>query len=469
MVFTLDPKDKYLPPGVHRASTTSAIKKRKALVHPTPKILHRSSSTPMNAGSPPRTSDSPCMAQPTLDRQSSLMSVFHKIRKTRSAGSNTKSSLRWSRRLLSRTGNSTKLEINQNIPEVPKLPTYSVNAAVAHARATTEIPVHQPPTHCRNLFNSDELPKAPLDSVIVPWPKENIPLGEYQSSQLGSHDQAHERQPDLLSKGFGSSTDRCFATALERRRVDQDSLSMDVVNATKSSRPREKLSKDPSLNAVRDRLDLTITVGEPAQPQAYHTRSSYDSHRSQELPDGENKAFATTSTYNYAESPRFSYAPSENFSPGFASNTTCSGPMSPLHLSQPETPVMSDFEDGFDQDVLQAKRDSRSSAQIESDMASIPDFIVPRPPSRAPPPPPPPIAKSATPRSALGGFQGYSLPDDDHASALTLRKLPSRTLKKSSSGAAYHSQTGKQDLVQSWNDGSEHLLDDLDYLGKLII
>ena len=466
MVFTLDPKDKYLPPGVHRASTTSAIKKRKAQVNPIPKILHRSSSTPMNAGSPPKTSDSSCAGQSTLDRQRSLTSVFHKIRKTRSAGSNTKSGLAWSRRLLSRTGDFAKIEAEHDIPEVPKLPIGSVNAAFAHAGDIMESSIQRPPIPCGEVTNSKVPPKASLDSVIVPWPQENIPLGEYQPPQAELPNLAQEREP---GRDSDFSIDLYSATGMERRHIDQNPPSVEVMNATISSQPHEQRDRDPSLKAVRDRLDLTITIGQPAKSQVYHTRPSNESQTSREPSHGEHTIYATTSTNNYAESSRFSYAPSENFSPGFASNTTCSGPMSPLHLSQPETPIMSDFEDGYDRDIARVKRDSRSSAQLETDVSSDPEFIAPRPPSRAPPPPPPLIGKSPTPRSALGNFQGYSLPDDDHASALTLRKLPSRTLKKSSSGGAFDSQTGNQDLVRSWNDGSEHLLDDLGYLGELIV
>ena len=177
--------------------------------------------------------------------------------------------------------------------------------------------------------------------------------------------------------------------------------------------------------------------------------------------------------YGYAESLA-SYATSANFSPCLASNTTNSGPMSPYHLSQPETPVMSEFGDEF----LPPLRDSESLAQMGRSTSSDLDLLLARPYSGAAPPHPPLPQQGDTQNShsTLDGFQGYSLPDHDHASVLTIRKLPSITFNNADSVAPFTQQSSKQDLVQSWNDGSEHrmtalgeLVDDLGYLGGMII
>lgn len=178
--------------------------------------------------------------------------------------------------------------------------------------------------------------------------------------------------------------------------------------------------------------------------------------------------------YGYAESFA-SYATSVNFSPCLASSTTHSGPMSPCHLSQPETPIMSDFEDEF----LPPLRGPDSLASVRRSTSSDLDLCANHSPTAAPPHPPrPPQASVAQASHAPpGGFQGYSLPDHDHASVLTIRKLPSLTSTQLDGRAPpLAQQSSKRDLVTSWNDGSQHrvsalgdLVDDLGYLGHVII
>jgi len=74
-------------------------------------------------------------------------------------------------------------------------------------------------------------------------------------------------------------------------------------------------------------------------------------------------------------------------------------------------------------------------------------------------------------------FQGYSLPAHEHASALTLRKLPTPgAFSAPLPEPTIDSQDHNASLVQSWNDGSAHrltateeLLEDLAYLGGMIV
>lgn len=176
--------------------------------------------------------------------------------------------------------------------------------------------------------------------------------------------------------------------------------------------------------------------------------------------------------YGYAESLA-SYTTSANFSPCLASNTTLSGPMSPCHSSQPETPVMSEFEDDF----LPPLRDSESLAQMGRRTSSDLDFLLAKPSSRAAPQHllQQQGGDAQKSHAAWGGFEGYSLPDHVQGSALTIRKLPSVTVMKTDGASPFTQQDSKQDLVHSWNDGSEHrvtalgeLVDDLGYLGKMI-
>ena len=132
---------------------------------------------------------------------------------------------------------------------------------------------------------------------------------------------------------------------------------------------------------------------------------------------------------------------------------------------------MSDFGDEF----LPPLRDSEILSQMGRSTSSDLDLLLARP---SPGAAPPRLQGADTQNShaTSDGFQGYSLPDHDHASVLTIRKLPSTTSKKIDSAAPFTRHGSKQDLVHAWNDGSEQrmtalgaLVDDLGYLGRVII
>ena len=142
--------------------------------------------------------------------------------------------------------------------------------------------------------------------------------------------------------------------------------------------------------------------------------------------------------------------------------------MSPCHLSQPETPVLSEFGD----ELLPTLRDLESFAHMGRCNSSDLDLPLARPSYKAGQQ----EGDTQTSHATLGSFQGYSLSDHDRSSVLTARKLPSPTPKKIDGASPLTQQKTKQDLVHSWNDGSEHhmtalgeLVDDLGYLGTLII
>lgn len=220
-------------------------------------------------------------------------------------------------------------------------------------------------------------------------------------------------------------------------------------------------SNDVVLSDYFGQLDLAPYGGEPlTDPEKTHLEEQIHAVPSTES-SGSLELGYHSPNYGYAESLA-SYAASANFSPCLASNTTHSGLMSPCHLSQPGTPFMSEFGDEF----LPALRELDS---LDLDLSA-------RPSSRTGPPKLS-LPQEGDPRDShatLGGFQGYTLPD--RASVLTIRKLPSLTLQKTDASSPFTQQGSKQDLVHSWNDGSERhmtalgeLVDDLGYLGQLII
>ena len=151
--------------------------------------------------------------------------------------------------------------------------------------------------------------------------------------------------------------------------------------------------------------------------------------------------------------------------PVFLQRRTIQFQSSPMQLSLPETPTLSDFED------------DNASWTHGSDSIKV-DIIHLKAPSRAPPLPPltsqgPTFANPFRIHAPLSGFQGYSLPQDEQGSMHTLRKPASVT--SFHTDHRLHHQPSSEDLVQSWNDGSEHrvtaleeLVDDLGYLGAFI-
>ena len=148
-----------------------------------------------------------------------------------------------------------------------------------------------------------------------------------------------------------------------------------------------------------------------------------------------------------------SYAQSYFFSPALSS-VALTGGMSPHHFSQPETPTMSDFGD----DAYGLHYTAKSSQGLRSAMS--PGDQASREHMRS---------------QECGGFDGYNLPEAHHASALTLKSLPTIHATSSSSESVYDQKSGKE-LVESWNDGAEHrnsttedFFDDLGYLGGMII
>lgn len=156
-----------------------------------------------------------------------------------------------------------------------------------------------------------------------------------------------------------------------------------------------------------------------------------------------------------------SYITSNLFSPGLAPGSVNTDGMSPYHLSQPDTPCISEFGGDF----LETGLVSDSELHVTLSNVRGPNHVH--------------LDSTAnlheTEFSPFEGFQGYTLSETEQASALTLRKFPSRTLDSRGGGSAFGKQ-GSTDLVHSWNDGSKHritaleeLVDDMGYLGQLIV
>ena len=464
-VFTLDPKDKYLSPGVRRATTTSAVHSRKVRVAPKTRPMIRAlrdSSIGAEAG--PRTSRT-TEALLTLERQRSLLSVFHRMRKTRSAGSNANSSLVWPRKISSRAGQPTKQGKPDPLPGTPKLLDHKLDLPPTRMCGGSEMAIGLPST----AVNTERAPSALL--VNITGSKHEVrPLEQLASSDHGQSSIPSERIED----GYATPSVRNSKISLESScytPLEQLGDSVSHLTATTADERNDMALSDHvgRLHLVPDAEDTLANTAKLLPDKKIAVVNAVPSTETL----GSFELNFNSPKYGYAESLA-SYATSANFSPCLASNTNPGGPMSPCHLSQPETPVMSDFGDEF----LPPVRDSESPAQMRRSSGSDLDLLLARPSSRAAPShlPRPQGGPPQKPHAVVGGFQGYSLPDHDHASVHTIRKLPSIPLKKTEGASPFTQQASKQDLVHSWNDGSEdrvtalgELVDDLGYLGEMII
>jgi len=161
----------------------------------------------------------------------------------------------------------------------------------------------------------------------------------------------------------------------------------------------------------------------------------------------------------------------EIFSPDLAASTVQTGTMSPYHLSQPISPLRSDFGEG----LLDSRDNYKSevlSKNTNSDLEEEEPQLQLQTPSVVSS-----ITLCSTPHRSSLGFAGYNLSDEEQSSVLTLRNLPG-SASKPPSGEPPFSHQGSKDLVHSWNDGSEHrinmtaleeLVEDLGYLGEMIV
>lgn len=462
-VFTLDPKDKYLSPGVRRATTTSAIHARKTRF---PAIIRSNLSAPRN--NPTRTELAPqtsnaTPAQPILERQRSLLSIFHRMRQTRSAGSNTNSNLVWPRRIFSRAGQLPKQHIPDPLLDVARLHR-APSPPPTRIGDEFEMPIQIPST----AGNTD---RAPTALKINPAGLENnVRSSEQFSYNDDSKPAFSNEQEQGVDAGHATSSVRnpessFFSSGDAAPEQLRDTLSH--FTPTPAEKKIETISSEnpDGLDLAPDALEpLTDPIKMPLDEQSINPNAapSIETLGSLELD-------FHSPNYGYAESLA-SYATSANFSPCLASNTTHSGPMSPCHLSQPETPIMSEFGDEF----LPPLRDPESLAQMGRNTSSDLDLLLARPSSRtglSQLPQPQQGDTNVTPK----GFQGYSLPTHDHASVLTIRKPPSITFKNKDGTPTFPQNGSKQDLVHSWNDGSEHrmtalgeFVEDLGYLRELI-
>ena len=449
IVFTLDPRDKYLPPGVRRAATTSAVEHRKTRLQRL-KPLSSNEKKSSDAKQPPQLLDFAHDVE-TFERQSSLRSAFQRMRRTRSAGSGLRKSDSWHRKLFSRSGSAKRmLDDDETIPAVPKLPTDFSTAKRSSDVNNAKV----------GLSDDMAIKRAMAAPKSPPW--DDTP--SFCRSDERVLDSRHNDQQDTHSKPKDSyCTDLRTNGGAQRPIKPIDSEEQTNFHEVHSDISLDKKS-DEITTLSQEYSDKLLLAGDSIEPTASSREEAAIDTSTSKRTSTPSKHGSLDFNCAYSESHLSSYMTEDNFSPGLGMGSLDhSRPASPLNLSEPLTPAANEF--------------------------NYQETLV-RPPSRAPPPPPlPPPTSLPLPNceespassfsrsfhSPYSGFQGYSLPEVEQASALTIRKTPSTTVSHHSDRSP-HNNNGKQDFIQLWNDGSEHrmtaledLVDDLGYLGELII
>lgn len=427
-VYTLDPESKYIrpKPSVRRTplySSLTDVETASAAALPdeplqsiitTPDEENHSSavyqqsassSSPALSIRKPRSSGSPTKRM--------LLAAFCKMRPTRSAGFT--------------AGSESKSEQQDNPP----------NAELSEITllAPTNTNVHVPATNL-SIANTAQILmpsiSAQQDNIPVLQDPDVLPYEQFSSLCLGPSDD--EPVFSVATSKNSRTPHLSYFTSLEPLREDDAAFEEPSTNATIESR---------SILQIRqtDPVGVEVTQG-----------MNDESH----LPYEE--IYIGTQSCSGSDS---SYTTSNLFSPGLAPGSVYTDGMSPYHLAQPDTPSGSEFGCDF----LETSLASNSEPPVTwSNVRGPKDVRIGSTPNL-----------HDTKYPELEGFQGYSLAEPRQASALTLRKIPSTTLESCGGGSPFEKQ-GSQDLVHSWNDGSEHritaleeLVDDLGYLGELIV
>lgn len=464
LVFTLDPKDKYVPLGVRRAFTTSEIRRRRGLPPKDPSFFGLGSSSYVDGtlGDRPETATSQCSGQP-LQRQRPTRSVFAKLRRSRSAGSGIKErskgrpSSSWSRRTLSRAGQSLKAKAEEMVPAVPKIPENILSMMSSKRRLSSP--------------KNNSYKRSASEKISTKVPTAFSKVMSNSEPTLPSLDQLRSALPSAVSNAPHERP-----TSSRRSNISQRPFY--------EQPPRHGMNASP---ANSPHSVVQSALGRPHSARTYSARVGSTGHAegrtpefhgcladkciSDDVPAASSHGVQTANHqaegkhHSYAESSAFSFTPSEFFSPNLTSNTTTSGRMSPIQLSQPPTPQMT----GFDDDTVAFQRDSASDLDsMYGAQVDLQDHYFDY--SALPPSSPPGLRNNEQSSSTTNNFPGYSLPRHEQASTATLKKLPSLDFHPH-----LHHRTSTKQLIQSWNDGGEHRMsalpemdDDLSYLGQLI-
>ena len=469
IIFTLNPKDKYLAQGTRRTASTSAIRSRKSTITTTLTLKsgYKAPSIPSD------TRDCSTRIGPSsCSRPRSLASVFDVLRQTRSAGSSTKSGFSWPRKLFSRSDfraeNLSDPEHAEDMPPVPRIPSW-IPGPSAYLENDLNVPMQE--QHFSG-YRSARTPDDVVEPRSVSLPREMAPYAPNLYSSEGA-----------LSSGL-SPNESSEASPLTKSITPLSQLKENnAFFAEEKPFHSRGISRENLTSAIASQAGPTISMRRGFGNQAlYWERRAFEQSSSPKVVDAE----PVEPGLRHTNSSKCSYATSDYNSPYLTSTTTVSGLTSPVYLSQPETPVVHGFETDFplleDSSITHDETDRPDEPASNFAKLTFSDMDQSIRPHRRTTDFPPASGmdshhspEGADPIYPESGFQVYSLPDAENTSMLTIRKLPSTTFQRSDSASQF-GQQAKQEMVQAWDDGTaqhrlsalEELMEDCGYLGRLI-
>ncbi|KAL8997381.1 MAG: hypothetical protein Q9188_006337 [Gyalolechia gomerana] len=460
-VFTLDPKAKYSSPkpSLHRNITPEPDKSLSIAPAQGPLAdfhypYRQSTALPTTSQPLERTLSGnyqgPLTASP---KASLLMAIFHKLRGTRSAPSTSKNPVG--------KGSKSPKTIGRKLGETQ----YS------KAPAPHETFTNLSSSRLRVPVNTQDGPLATAQTdPVAPWTAdssvERSVANQSSLSTAGSCSRKLSAQTAVNSKySKGNFGDPIAKVIPEAHQLTRGSISSPCDNPLDRCLPEPATARPhaalvdgvqmPQGNATRVEQNCLNALQHAASPLVLPIQSNAPGLEASS--DEKAPAANRTGLQRPMRPLSLLFDNRETLSTYYTASPSLGSQSSPHFLSQPESPSVRDFEEAWELGSparpasLGSNCGNPSLADQVADSASSDILDMPQSPS--------------------SGFQGYSIPEPEHASSLTLRKPASArfspNLELSSS----------DHLVQSWNDGSVHgptttldeLVDDLGYLGKMIV
>ncbi|KAL9042008.1 MAG: hypothetical protein Q9214_003916 [Letrouitia sp. 1 TL-2023] len=467
----MDPQAKYI-------STKSSVP---SAASPPSRLIHQRESTknpstrdlPLIARLPTQTDDMDGRGECKRQTQSAsascgfpgratIKAAFYRMRGNKSAGALSQQKLK-NRKEIVRTG-SLRLsrqrcrDTPMKIDNIGKIQGRKVRAPVntpqsLSARRSSEMAVFM---HCipspRKSLSSHTGGETSIEALANTSPMTAVVRQEDRSSVLPSsssilsetshyytlsnHSQRHSR---FLGEGAGA-----------RNRAETESHASAASSG--SGRGEDDLRRDSFVSFPASIPHKHSSLQLPIKPAHAKTRSESETGHSPEESD----AWIRQSS----KLPKLTCPPAGEYISLLNVTSSDYGQLSPYQLSQPDSPSVRDFEAETDitgQSTSGTRDHSFDSLSKPTETEEQSTWEL-----------------HGTPRAFAGGFQGYSLPEDEHASATTLRKHPSSIFSPAGHETTSNDQN-RNELIQSWNDGSHHpmsalqeLVEDLGYLGQVI-
>ncbi|KAL8935427.1 MAG: hypothetical protein Q9216_005431 [Gyalolechia sp. 2 TL-2023] len=463
-VFTLDPSAKFSSPkpSLHRKITQEPVR---GLPNAPAQQLSRLPASSKKSPPLERTRlEINQRPHTTCPKTSFLMTIFRKLRGTRSAPSTSKISVAEGSKPRTMSGKmlrerqhmasahdetfvdllSGRLRAPVNTPEWPS----AITQTHPVSPWTSDSSIELSDANQSSLSTASSYPRplstqtavhSTLSEPGFDYSKANVPdVPEVRQLARGSVVPTHDNPPDRSWYIPEPATTRAQLAPT------------DTTDSTKMSQANTMTAEHNCLKAVQHAASPLVL---PIQSNALGQEASID---------GIAPAANRTRLRQQTRPPSLLLDNRDTLSTYYDATSSLGSQSSPHCLSRPDSPSLRDFEEASESGSPAGPASLGSRCEYSS--SSLADQVADGDSAGM-------LHIAQFPSS---GFQGYSIPGSEHASSsLTLRKPASATFSPN------RELSSNDQLVRSWNDGSAHGLpvtvldelvgDDLGYLGKMIV